>query len=453
MRSQACLDGQVGTSANGSSARGEVRLCVCGAATDTTNLGVSALCYSALTGLAKRFRRPIITVFDNGWGVRPGLLRMGESEFHYTLCGGHHSRRLYRPESYWNMRLAWRLGTLWSSGARAMAHADAILDVSGGDSFCDLYGPKVFESNTVIKRAVLQHRKPLVLLPQTYGPFNSPRARQIATQIVRGAAMAWARDERSFQSLCALLGDEFDPCRHYCGVDLAFGLEAREPKEPPAVLSQWLQHCDAPVIGFNVSGLIYNDPEAALRRYGFKADYRRAVTEFLRRILRRTDCRVLLIPHVLTGPEYVESDSAACHAVAAELDGDARGRLFVLPSQYDPGETKSIISSTQWFCGTRMHSTIAGLSSGVPTAAIAYSLKTAGVFETCGQGDRVADPRVLATEEVVEHLWASWELRAEARQSLSHALPAVFSKVDHQLDRLAESLAQLAQRRESGGSN
>lgn len=453
MRSQACLDDQVGIPASASGARDEVRVCVCGAATDTTNLGVSALCYSVLAGLAKRFRRPVVTVFDNGWGVRPGLLPVGDSNFHFTLCGGHHSRRLYRPESYWNMRMAWRLGALWSSGARAMAQADAVLDVSGGDSFCDLYGPKVFESNTVMKRAVLRHRKPLILLPQTYGPFNSPRAREIASRIVRGATMAWARDERSFQSLRELLGGEFDPRRHHCGVDLAFGLEPRQPKDIPAVLRQWLENHDRPLIGFNVSGLIYNDPEAALRRYGLKADYRQVVTEFLRRILRRSNCRIILIPHVLTGPEYIESDSASCHAVARQLESDAKDRLLVLPSQYDPGETKSIISSTDWFCGTRMHSTIAGLSSGVPTAAIAYSLKTAGVFETCGQGARVADPRVLTAEEVVEHLWASWEQRSEARESLAQALPAVFAKVDRQLDTLSDSLAQLARLRESGGSN
>ena len=39
---------------------------------------------------------------------------------------------------------------------------------------------------------------------------------------IRQAAMCWARDARSFETLKELLGDYFDPQRHRCGVDVAF---------------------------------------------------------------------------------------------------------------------------------------------------------------------------------------------------------------------------------------
>ncbi len=52
-----------------------------------------------------------------------------------------------------------------------------------------------------------------------------------------------------------------------------------------------------------------------------------------------------------------------------------------------------------------MHSTIAGLSSGVPTATVTYSDKALGVFELCGQEDHVIDPRIFDTEQVVARLW------------------------------------------------
>jgi polysaccharide pyruvyl transferase WcaK-like protein len=94
-----------------------------------------------------------------------------------------------------------------------------------------------------------------------------------------------------------------------------------------------------------------------------------------------------------------------------------------------------------------MHSGIAALSSGVPTAAIAYSIKTAGVFETCDQGEHVVDPRSSDIEQVVERLWWSWENRASAKLSLSARLPRVLAKVEQQMDKLVATLRGLRQAR------
>ena len=222
-----------------------------------------------------------------------------------------------------------------------------------------------------------------------------------------------------------LLGPDFDPQRHQCGVDVAFALETRAPRQVlPEPIATWLaEESDrraAPVIGFNVSGLIWHDPVAMRQRYGFKADYQECVLSFLRRILRETDTRLILVPHVLTPPGDHESDPAANTQVATALSDvpGAAGRVAVVPPVYDPMETKWIIARTDWFCGTRMHACIAGLSSGVPTAAIAYSVKTQGVFETCGQGAHVADPRLHTTAEVVAQLWMAWHNGATIRAAL-----------------------------------
>jgi polysaccharide pyruvyl transferase WcaK-like protein len=86
-----------------------------------------------------------------------------------------------------------------------------------------------------------------------------------------------------------------------------------------------------------------------------------------------------------------------------------------------------------------MHATIAGLSSGVPTAAIAYSDKTLGVFETCGQGGQVADPRVLGTEEMIERIMDLWKRREAARSALAGAMPAVVDRAREQMRRIIEA--------------
>jgi polysaccharide pyruvyl transferase WcaK-like protein len=423
-----------------------LNICLIGAATDTSNLGVSALCYSMLAGIARRFPNAQVTVFDNGRGQREASLRVDGRNFIYRLCGGKNSRRYYQPESYQNIRFSSWLGGLGNRSAQALLAADVILDVSGGDSFCDLYGERVFRGNTFIKRLSLAHGLPLVLLPQTYGPFNDPRHRKIAERIVARAAMAWARDRRSFDTLRKLLGNNFNPQKHLCGVDLAFGLQAVKPDTVPPQLFSNGGTKRVPLVGLNISGLIYNAPELARSHFGLKADYCAIIHELVRRLLQETDCRLMLVPHVLSDARYVESDGAACATVFDRLSERDRQRVFVLPRIYDPSETKWIISHCDWFCGTRMHSTIAGLSSGVPTAAIAYSLKTAGVFESCGQGEHVADPRTTDTQDVIAQLWRSWQVRDAAKLKLDENLPRVFSQVEFQLDAIAQTIRSVLPR-------
>jgi polysaccharide pyruvyl transferase WcaK-like protein len=83
-----------------------------------------------------------------------------------------------------------------------------------------------------------------------------------------------------------------------------------------------------------------------------------------------------------------------------------------------------------------MHSAIAGLSQAVPTAGIAYSSKTAGVFGECGQRERVVDARTQTDEEVLESLWQSWLDRGRIRLDLSLEAPAIVRRAQRQWDEI-----------------
>lgn len=408
-----------------------------GATLDTGNLGVSALCASIICGLTSTFPPFSVTLFDFGKGAGRVEYRLDENSVSILRCGAYHTKRLYRSESFWNIRLCARLGGLWNPGARSILAARAILDISGGDSFTDMYGPWRFRSVTLPKLIALEQRKPLILLPQTYGPFLSERTHRKAQKIVRASTMAWARDARSFEVLQTLLGSAFDPRRHRVGVDVAFRLPVTRPAEEViADRSDWFEDARTPLVGLNVSGLLLNRPLDAAEQYGLKADYREVILAFTRRLLRESDARVLLIPHVVTPSGHYESDIDACEAIAVDLREEFSERVTIAPVVHDPCEVKWIIGQCDWFCGTRMHSTVAALSSGVPTAAISYSPKTLGVFETCGQGAHVVDPRQLDTAEATDHLWQSWLSRKSARESLGVALPHVLQQAESQMDQI-----------------
>ncbi|MHC4081939.1 MAG: polysaccharide pyruvyl transferase family protein [Planctomycetota bacterium] len=420
-----------------------LRLCVFGAGPGTGNLGVSALSLSLLGGIARRVSDPQVTSFDNGKGIRPARARVGGRDLTYRLCGAAPSRRIYRRDSLWCIRASGWLGGLGHAAIKVIRGADAVLDCTSGDSFTDLYSQRRFRLVTAEKKLALKQRKPLILLPQTIGPFTGGRSRRIARQIILGAAMVWARDGKSFSTLRELLDGSFDESRHRCGVDLAFGLDTEEPSPPlPPAVAAWLTDEGRPnLIGFNVSGLIH-DGDCAARRFGLRADYARAVTRFLERILNETDFNILLVPHVFTRPGHFEHDPDACTSVIEKLGQVGSDRITCLPAGLTPGKTKWAIGRTDWFCGTRMHASIAAISSGVPAAAIAYSDKTRGVFDTCGQGEHVADLRRLETDNVVDRLWESWTNRESARASLQKELPKVQAQVEAQMDRIVACCAE-----------
>lgn len=431
-----------------------IRIGLFGAAPDTSNMGVSALFASTVEGITRFIPGARFSVFDNELGKRTQTHHFSEGVHidveHIGIRAGH---RYYLHENLVTISALSRLGALgaaFNSVIRDIDRFDVILDISGGDSFSDIYGAKRFLSVVRPKLIALKRKIPLILLPQTYGPYADPKFSAVANRAVQGADMAWARDPNSFDILKSMLGAHFDPKKHRSGVDFAFALGIRKADDLIGpVLARLIRERNesAPIVGLNVSGLIYNDPNAAYSQYGFKADYREIIHGFVHWLMQETDARLVLIPHVMSDPQYTESDYAACEKVAAQIAEDYQSRVFVSPSTLDQNQVKWLISNMDWFCGTRMHSTIAALSRGVPTAAIAYSDKTKGVFETCGQAEEVYDPRDLDTLAVVDGLKSSYQRRNELQQSLKTSLPNVMARADEQLSVISNCILDLSKRK------
>jgi len=414
------------------------RICIFGAAPDTGNLGVSALLHSALGGIARFAPESDVTVFDNGFGVRSGRTQHGEFALEHRLIGARLSRRFHRPESFFHMRLSSMLGGLGNPGARAVRQSDAVWDISGGDSFGDLYGLTRWRQVMEPKWLAVRNKRPLILLPQTYGPFSSAATREPAVQVLRQARLAWARDRKSFEALQALLGSSFDRERHRPGVDMAFALEIQEPAQAlPEALTQRLEQRDRPFVGINVSGLIYNDPKAA-KLYGLKVEYASLMTAVLQRFLTDSEADVVLVSHVVPDNNPPESDLVAAQALFADLAPEHQARVHVLPAGLDAREIKWVMSQLDWFTGTRMHACIGAMSSGVPTLGLAYSLKFEGVFGTCAQREAAVELRELDNAQVMQALWDSWQAREATRKDLAERIPGVKQRA---LEQLLETLS------------
>ena len=104
-------------------------------------------------------------------------------------------------------------------------------------------------------------------------------------------------------------------------------------------------------------------------------------------------------------------------------------------------ELKWVIGQCDWFCGTRMHACIAALSQGVPSTSIAYSDKTAGVFETAGVEDGVVDPRVARGPQIVQQTLQGLDRRAQTAAALREQLPRLREQLADQHCAILQSIA------------
>jgi polysaccharide pyruvyl transferase WcaK-like protein len=412
------------------------------AAPNTGNQGVSALCLSAVDGLTRRGATGI-AVQDHGRGHRHESWTIAGRQVDVNLIGLSHIRRPWRGDCLRTVRTMARLGGAGNPAARVIAQSRAVLDVSGGDSFTDLYGEKRFRAMVLSKQLALDNGLTLILLPQTLGPFRDAGRRAEAVAILRGARGIWLRDAGSYAFLQQTLGDEFDAARHHLGVDMAVLLPRALPTSVmPMTIAAWLAPGrDFPVAGLNVSGLLCHDPDAAKAQFGLAARHTDQTEAAARAVLESDpEMRLLLVPHVQRPDGDPESDGAAALALRARLARDYGDRVQVLPQTLSAMELKGVIAKLDWFAGARMHATIAGFSSGVPTLGLGYSDKAAGVFAECGIGAHVADLRRMDADAVGAAVRASLDARDRTRAALARTLPGVLARAESQMDAIAASI-------------
>ncbi len=407
-----------------------------GASLSTRNMGVGALASGAVRCIKKRY--PASDIF---------LLDYGKEEATYNLCfDGRNvlvqlvnlrfSKNIFlRNHVLMLVFLALAMRMIPSKGFKdavlrrnphllRVFEADIAFSIAGGDSFSDIYGFERLLYVTLPQALVIAARKRLVLLPQTLGPFKGGLARALARFIMDRAEAVYSRDYSSMVEAREILGLRGPSDKVMFGYDLGFLLEPSKPSE--LKLDSWPgEIAVGPVVGLNVSGLLYIGGYTRRNMFGLKLDYKVLVTEIIDFLISKKGVSVILIPHVFGGKRNEESDSNACEALYRELRGKYRERLFLLRGEYDTQEIKYVIGRTDLFIGSRMHACIAALSQCVPAVPLSYSRKFMGVMESIGVEDCVADPCRMGRDAIINIIDRTFEERSLIRVRLKKEMPSV----------------------------
>lgn len=315
---------------------------------------------------------------------------------------------------------------------RAIAEADVVGSIWGGDSFSDIYGLSRFAKRMLPHALIFLIGSPLVLLPQTFGPFEHPIARRMALMLFRRASAVYARDHDSLALAREMLDAADSVVEARSSPDVAFALPVVRPEplpiEPPIPLGD-----GRPLIGLNVSGLLFRGGYTGKNMFDLRAPYSDSMKALIYELIESLDARILLVPHVLGSSN--ESDAPACDALFEEVSVSTQGRIHRVRGEWDQRELKGIIGLCDGFVGARMHACIAALSQGIPAVGIAYSRKFRGVFASVGVPDLVVDPRELDTGELVAACRDRLLERRDYRMLLEKELSRARAVLSREFDR------------------
>ena len=406
-----------------------------GAGFETGNMGVAALASGTIASALDAFPGAKIYLLDGARESKVYDLWDRDRPLQAELVNLRFSKQLFLPNHIVRLLVTALCLRLLPSAARQAVigrnrwlnlinSADIIAAISGGDSFSDIYGLRRLLYVTLPQLLVLSLGRPLVLLPQTYGPFKSRLAKTIARFVLKRAHRVYSRDIPGLEEVRKLIGDSGPPAEF--AYDMGFALEPHAP--PPAtvaLLSQLKQ--GGSLVGLNVSGLLYVGGYTGHNMFGLKADYRKLLLLVVEHLAAHSDCNVLLIPHVFGDSR--ESDISAAEQFWGALPANLKNRVHCLEGRFDHHQIKYIIGQCDFFLGSRMHACIAAISQCVPSVALAYSKKFLGVMRSIDMESAVADLSENDEAEVMVRLTNTYISRARVQEQLETTMPAVKRKV------------------------
>jgi len=305
-----------------------------------------------------------------------------------------------------------------------LSSVDAVLAVGGDNYSLDYRIPSPVMG---LDKYAMDLGKPVILWGASVGPFDKePNFVPAVKEHLARMNFVAVRESVSYEYLTGKLGLE----NVVQMVDPAFML-GRETVD----YSKFWPQCPNGVLGVNISSLIerYKRPEQ---------DLRAEVSEFIRRAVRKHGLGVLLVPHVhpLQG-EHSGGDGTYMANLLERLS-DLGQSVQMMPHTLNAAQIKYVISQLRFFIGARTHSTIAALSSGVPTVSIAYSVKARGINrDLFGNEEAVLPTPELSADKLERSL--EWLMREEQalQETLARRIPQLQDEAKRAAARVSSVLA------------
>ena len=243
-------------------------------------------------------------------------------------------------------------------GCVTVNQINALIDISGF-AYSDKWGPKPIQSFSYLTKLYKKSGKPVILLPQAFGPFDMIESKNGFKKIVRYGNLIYARDFRSYQHIKKLIGIN-DKVR------IAPDITYFYPE------------------GTNSASSIYRSPYCCLipnsrildkSNKVMKGNYLNLLCRIAGEILNQS-LQVRILVH-----DKTNEDLEIAKQILANLKSEKPNNNILIENPTDPLEAKRRIGSSRFIVGSRYHALISAFSYGVPSLCIGWAHKYDAIYE------------------------------------------------------------------------
>jgi polysaccharide pyruvyl transferase WcaK-like protein len=323
------------------------------------NKGAELMLRTAVTELKQRLPQCLLAI-DPTYGaydLRCGLalLQIVPPRCHVGTPG--FARRLRRQELFAKFRLSGLLRRVLGApldmyGLVDLSRVSGLIDIAGF-AYTDQWGARPTQDLAALTRYYKSRGKPVILLPQAFGPFEQPATRAAFAEVLEHADLVCARDKQSWEYAAALTAH---PEKILLSPDITF---FSPTSLTPEVAAPGKYACVVP----NVRML-----DQGKREWGDK--YEAHFSEITKTLIS-LHIPVQLVVHDTTGGDLQLAESIARQVASPEV---------TVVCEPDPLILKRIIGQSSLLVGSRYHSLVAAFASGVPAISIGWSHKYAMLF-------------------------------------------------------------------------
>jgi colanic acid/amylovoran biosynthesis protein len=258
--------------------------------------------------------------------------------------------------------------------------------------------------------ALRRNGNKIVLMPQSFGPFERPELAEASLRALEHADLIWARDSESFAYAKKLAPSL--PVAPLCDYTGALS-ETRETSYSANRI------CVVPNIKI-------------LEKYGdtAKTRYFDLISKICKLISGKNRCSIEILKHTATADNRIAAELA--HVLAP-----LRAKLVEPLDCYD---AKRFIANSRFLLSSRFHGLVNGLTQRVPSLAIGWTHKYDGILEMYGQQKYSLLPDAPRWDSIVEDFLNN-ETNIRAELGVRHA--SIEASIYPQISRAIANVASV----------
>jgi colanic acid/amylovoran biosynthesis protein len=354
-----------------------------------------------------------------------------------SASNGSRLRRVFRLASAYttdrNVRRACRLSKIAAEGIARCGHLDGIVDFSGFN-YSDEWGPERARRGLAWAEYCSTHNKAYICLPQAWGPFEDPDVIEAVKALCLRSSLLYARDRVSQSFLSGLMGA--DAHRIRIAPDIAFLFTGESPQAGlEALKSIGADVKDSRLVGIAPNMRVYERCQGI----GAENEYIQLMIRIAEHCIRAWDASIILVPHQFCVDKVGRKDDRfLCGLI--RLGVSYIDRCFTIRDYISAALAKAIESHLDLMIGSRFHSCVLALSSGVPAVALGWAHKYPELMELVGLSDSALVHTQFAERRVLDLLDMAWENRARSKTVIQEHLAEIRKRAARTFDDVAEAL-------------